>query len=49
MCNSLVEGEHPVTHGDPEGAYTSDGPETTVILGAPLPNMLMCTVAEWSI
>ena len=46
---SLVEGEHPVAPGDPESGDTSNGPESAMVLGAPFPDMLMCTVAEWRI
>ena len=43
---SLVESEHPVAPGDPEGGNTSNGPETTMVLCAPLPDVLMGSVAE---
>ena len=43
---SLVEGEHPVAPSDPKGSDTSDGPEATMVLGSPLPDVLMSAVAE---
>ena len=46
---SLVESEHPVAEGDPEGAYTGNRPEATMVLGTPFPDVLMSTVAERSI
>ena len=46
QARSLVESEHPVSKCDPEGTHTCDGPEATVILGAPLPNMLVRSIAE---
>ena len=47
--SSLVESEHPVAPSDPECTNTRDGPETTMVLGTPLPDVLMSTVAEGSI
>ena len=44
--HSLVEGEHPVAEGDPEGTDSSHGPEATMVLGTPLPDMLMSSIAE---
>ena len=44
--SSLVEGEHPVAPSNPKGSNTSNGPEATVVLGTPLPDVLMSTVAE---
>ena len=46
---SLVESEHPVAPGQPEGTDTSHGPEATMVLGTPLPDVLMSTIAEWGI
>ena len=49
LVGSLVESEHPVAPGDPEGCNTGDRPETTVVLGSPLPDVLVSAVAEGSI
>jgi|FrelakmetLWP11LW_1041352.scaffolds.fasta_scaffold110623_2 hypothetical protein len=46
---SLVESEHPVAESDPECPDTSDTPEATMVLGTPLPDVLMCSIAEWRI
>ena len=46
FARSLVESEHPVSKCDPKGAHTGDGPEATMIFGAPLPDVLVCTIAE---
>ena len=49
ILRSLVESEHPVAKGDPESTDTSDGPETAMVLGTPLPDVLMCSVTEGSV
>lgn len=43
---SLVESEHPVAEGEPEGGHTGDGPEAAMIFGSPLPDVLVRAVAE---
>ena len=48
-CCSLVESEHPVAEGDPEGTDTSNRPEAAMVLGTPLPDVLVSTIAEWGI
>ena len=47
--SSLVECEHPISPRNPEGTYTSDRPEATMVFGTPLPDVLMGSVAERSI
>ena len=47
--SSLVEGEPKVANDNPEGGGSGNGPESTVILGTPLPEMLMCAITKWSI
>ena len=45
LC-SLIEGKCPVAKGNPEGCRACNTPETAMVLGTPLPDMLMSTVAE---
>ena len=42
----MIEGEHPVSEGNPEGSRTGDTPETAMVLRTPLPDVLMSAVAE---
>ena len=44
--SSLIEGKSPVAEGNPEGNRACNTPETAMVLGTPLPDMLMRTVAE---
>ena len=46
LARSLVESEHPVSKCDPKGTHTCDGPEATMIFGAPFPNVLVRSIAE---
>ena len=43
---SLVEGEHPVAEGEPEGGDTVHTPEATVLFVYPAEEGLMSTIAE---
>jgi len=46
---SLVEGEHPVAKGEPEGGDTIHAPEATVLFVHPAEEGLMSSIAERSI
>ena len=43
---SLVEGEHPVAEGEPEGCNTINTPEATVMFVYPAEQGLMSSIAE---
>ena len=43
---SFVEGEAPVTEGNPETGHTPEAPEAAVVLLCPSDNLLMSSVAE---
>lgn len=46
---SLVEGEHPVAHAEPEGGDTIHAPEATVLLVDPTQKGLVGAIAEGSV
>ena len=49
VLRSFVEGKHPISSRSPPGKYTKNTPETSVMLESPLEDVLMSSVAEWSI
>ena len=46
FSSSLIESKSPVAEGNPEGNRACNTPETAMVLGSPLPDVLMRTVAE---
>ena len=47
--HSSVESEPPVSKCDPETGCSQNGEESAMVLGSPLPDVLVSSIAEWGI